>query len=156
MEGRVSRWVQLLVSLAVVLAWVGVVALTVLFTAPFALLRGWLLAGSSLLAVAGLVYACFFWRSCRFTLTNEYIEFHNGILYQVSRRIRRSSIMAVSEIKVPFPMPRVTSLLVSAMGGSMLLPLLDAQDAEQLLQALMPPGQLPENEEGMDDAGNVV
>ena len=77
-----------------VLAWVGVVALTVLFTAPFALLRGWLLAGSSLLAVAGLVYACFFWRSCRFTLTNEYIEFHNGILYQVSRRIRRSSIMA--------------------------------------------------------------
>lgn len=156
MEGGVSRWLQLMVSLAVVLVWCGAVALTLFFTQPFTVLRGWLLAGSSLLAVAGIVYAGFFWRSCHFTLTDEYIEYRSGILYQVNRRIRRSSVMAVAEVRFPFLMPQTASLLISAMGGSMLLPLLNKQDAERLFGVLLPPGPDAENEEGMDDAGNVV
>ena len=53
-------------------------------------------------------------------------------------------------------MPQTASLLISAMGGSMLLPLLNKQDAERLFGVLLPPGPDAENEEGMDDAGNVV
>ena len=158
MEGGVSRWLQLMVSLAVVLVWCGAVALTLFFTQPFTVLRGWLLAGSSLAAAAGAVYAGFFWRSCHLTLTNQYIEYRSGILYQINRRIRLSSIMAVTVVKCPFPKPEIASLLVSAMGGSMLLPLLDKKDAEKLLALLLPSENTEnaEKTEGMDDAGNVV
>ena len=49
-------------------------------------------------------------------------------------------------------------MLVSAMGGSMLLPLLDKKDAEKLLALLLPSENTEnaEKTEGMDDAGNVV
>lgn len=149
--GRVSRWVQWLISAAVLLIGAAAAAAAVFFTHPYSALRSGLIIVIIILTAAGVVYSGFFRRSCRFRLTNEYIEFQSGILYQITRRIRRSSIMAVTEVRLPFPMPGISSLLISAMGGSMLLPLLKVEDVSQILQVLLPEQQ----DEGMAEQGNV-
>ncbi len=149
--GRVSWWVQLLISAAVLLTGAAAAAAVVFFTHPYSALRSRLIIAVMILTAAGVIYSGLFRRSCRFRLTDEYIEFQSGVLYQVTRRIRRSSVMAVTEIHLPFPLPGISSLLVSAMGGSMLLPLLEAGDAGQILQALLPEQQ----DEGMAEQGNV-
>lgn len=149
--GRVSRWVQWLISAAVLLVCGVATVAVVMFTQPFSAWRSWLMIAVILLMAAGLIYTGFFWRSCRFRLTDEYIEFQSGILYQITRRIRRSSIMAVTEIYLPFPVPGISSLLISAMGGSMLLPLLKAEDVKRISQALLPEQRDEEVTEQQDD-----
>ncbi len=143
MEGTVSRWIQLLLSLAAAVVWAIVIALIIFFSEPFSAPRSWLLGISTLLFGAVLFYFPHYRASCRYKLTDEYIEYRCGILYQTSARIRREAVMMVTEIRLPFPFLRGTkSLLVSAMGGSMLLPFLYADEAQELFLRLS--GEMPE------------
>lgn len=49
--------------------------------------------------------------------------------------------MAVTEIYLPLPVPGISSLLISAMGGSMLLPMLKSEDVRRIAEALLPQQQ---------------
>ena len=136
-EGTVSRWIQLLLSLAALAVWAGVIALIIFFSEPFTASRRWLLGISTFLFGVSLLYFSRYRDSCRYRLTDEYIEYRCGLLYETCSRIRLDAVMMVTEIRLPIPFIRRTcSLLVSAMGGSILLPLLYPDDAQFLLETL--------------------
>ncbi len=146
MKGTISYWAGILAGGIAVGVW-ALLAAGIWLLLPDTGLRPRLLIGVTLLLGAVLVYLPFLRRSCRFLLTGDYIEYESGILYHVRRRIRCSAVMVVTEIHTPLShLCHTRTLLISAMGGSMLLPLLRAPDAADLL------AWLPSAESGDDDA----
>ncbi len=139
MKGTISYWAGIFGAIGAVTAWALLLALVLVLTAPYSSLRTGLLTGITLLLGAVLVYLPFLRRSCRFLLADTYLEYESGLLYHVRRRIRRSAVMVVTEMRTPVSvLCHTRTLLVSGMGGSMLLPFLREADAEALL-ALLPP-----------------
>lgn len=139
MKGTISYWAGIFCAVIAVGIWVVLLVLVLILTAPYSSLRTAFLAGITLLLGAALLYLPFLRRSCRFSLTDTYIEYQSGLLYHVRRRIRRSAVMVVTEMRTPVSMfCHTRTLLISGMGGSMLLPFLRETDAEVLITLLSP------------------
>lgn len=134
LTGTVSRWagVMLVVGLTLValLLLAGVYFVGGHFPIPVPTLSAILAA----LWAVGILYIPFFCHSCRFTLGVGYVEFTSGIFFQMRRRMSVGAVTAVSELRSPFSgLTGTRTLLLSAMGGGMLLPLLRERDAAAVM-----------------------
>ena len=91
-----------------------------------------------------LVLCCFLWlplyyESCRYTVTESYIEYSRGVFFFVRTRVLRRSIMYVTILRSPLaPFLRTRSLVIHSMGGSLCLPCLPLREAEALLKEITP------------------
>lgn len=142
MKGTISYWAGIFGAVLAVAVWTLLLILVLMLTAPYSFWRTVFLAGITLLLGAVLLYLPFLRRSCRFSLTDTYIEYQSGILYHIRRRMRCSAIMVVTEMRTPVSaFCHTRTLLISGMGGSMFLPLLREKDAEILLAVLSPAGK---------------
>ena len=148
MKGTISYWAGILCAVLALGIWVLALIVVLALSEPYSDLRTVLLAGITLLLGAVFIYLPFLRRSCKFTLTDEYIEYTSGILYRMRRRISRRAVMVVTEMRTPVSyLCHTRTLVISAMGGSMMLPLLRQKDAEALLALLTPvPQKKPEGQ----------
>lgn len=148
MKGTISYWAGILCAVLALGIWVLALIVVLALSEPYSDLRTVLLAGITLLLGAVFIYLPFLRRSCIFTLTDEYIEYTSGILYRMRRRISRRAVMVVTEMRTPVSyLCHTRTLVISAMGGSMMLPLLRQKDAEALLALLTPvPQKKPEGQ----------
>lgn len=138
-KGTISYWAGILCAVLTLGIWALALLVVLAVSEPYSDLRTTLLAGITLLLGAILIYLPFLRRSCKFTLTDEYIEYTSGILYRMRRRISRRAVMVVTEMRTPVSyLCHTRTLMISAMGGSMMLPLLREKDAEALLTLLTP------------------
>lgn len=91
-----------------------------------------------------LVLCCFLWlpllyESCGYTVTEEYVEYGRGVFVFVRTRMLRRSIMYVTLLRTPLsPLLGTRTLVVSSMGGSLVIPWLPRAVAESLLQEITP------------------
>lgn len=151
MKGTISYWAGILGAVLAIGIWAILLILVLMLTAPYSSLRTGFLTGITLLLGAALLYLPFLRRSCRFSLTDTYIEYQSGILYHIRRRIRCSAVMVVTEMRTPVSsLFHTRTLLISGMGGSMLLPLLREKDADILLAVLSP---VQKESRGAEDGG---
>ena len=139
MKGTISYWAGVLCAVLAFGVWVLALIVVLAVSEPYSDLRTILLAGITLILGAVFIYLPFLRRSCKFILTDKYIEYTSGILYRMRRRISREAVMVVTEMRTPFSyLCHTRTLVISAMGGSMMLPLLRQKDAEALLALLTP------------------
>ena len=154
MEGTVTRWMQLFLSLAAAVIWAAAIGFIIFLTRPFSFSRRIFLAGMTIVFFLSLIYIPHYCGSCRYVLTSEYIEYRRGILFQFSSRIQIEAVMTVTEICLPFSTLRGTcSLLISAMGGRLLLPLINHDEGKAIMHALTERASVSYNtaEEGNDE-----
>ena len=134
LTGTVSRWAGVILAagltLVALLLLAGIYFAGGHFPIPVPALSG-TVAG---LWAVGILYIPFFCHSCRFTLGVGYVEFTSGIFFQIRRRMSVGAVTAVSELRSPFSgLTGTRTLLLSAMGGGMLLPLLRERDAAAVM-----------------------
>ena len=138
MEGNVSgKYLAVLELLAGLAAGVLIVLVRLIFVPRtwiwYVLL--WLIG--LLFVLSAFLYLPLFHLSCRYVLTDAYLEFLSGVLFASRRRMRRDAILYVTAVRSPFSRLLGTgTLLIRAMGGSMILPMLPKEDAQALLAAL--------------------
>lgn len=140
MEGGISKKILAVWEASAVLA-AAVLAGAALWLLPA---RTWYWYLILWLIGLALVFCSFLWlpllcESCRYTITPEYIEYSRGVFFFVRTRVLRRSIMYVTIVRSPIsPLLRTRSLVVSSMGGSLMLPSLPIREAEALLQEITP------------------
>lgn len=117
--------------------------LVLLFFAP----RSWL--WYSLLWLIGLLfvltaflYLPLRYLNCCYTITEEYVEYQTGVLFFSRRRMLKSSVMYVTVLKDPLsPLLGTRTVILSAMGGRMVIPFLPVRDAVLLMRETAPQKQ---------------
>ena len=76
---------------------------------------------------------------CGYTVTEEYVEYGRGVFVFVRTRMLQRSIMYVTLLRTPLsPLLGTRTLVVSSMGGSLVIPWLPRAVAESLLQEITP------------------
>ena len=97
-------------------------------------LGGGLFAGSLLLPLAALLY-----ESSHYRITPEYVEYESGVCVCVRTRMLRRSIMYVTLVRSPVsPFLGTRSLVISSMGGNLVIPGLPRETAEEILKDVTP------------------
>ena len=96
-------------------------------------LGGGLFAGSLLLPLAAPSL-------CKqYRITPEYVEYESGVCVCVRTRMLRRSIMYVTLVRSPVsPFLGTRSLVISSMGGNLVIPGLPRETAEEILKDVTP------------------
>ena len=91
-----------------------------------------------------LVACCFLWlpllyESSHYRITPEYVEYESGVCVCVRTRMLRRSIMYVTLVRSPVsPFLGTRSLVISSMGGNLVIPGLPRETAEEILKDVTP------------------
>lgn len=87
--------------------------------------------------------------NCSYAISEEYVEYQTGVIFFTRRRMLKSSIMYVTVLKDPLsPLLRTRTVVLSAMGGQMMIPFLPVRDAVFLMRETAPQKRREENRHG--------
>lgn len=99
------------------------------------------------IVIASSVWTAFIWlpfyfKKASFLISPEALTCSTGFLWRTRKTMRTSSIQYVTLITFPFlKTTGFNFILVSALGGKLLIPFLSEKDAKEILKRLSPDGR---------------
>ncbi|MDF2567018.1 MAG: hypothetical protein K0R90_474 [Oscillospiraceae bacterium] len=137
---RISKKALLIWELAVISLWLVVLVLSLYFIPPFIWLWHlvvWPLAASMIFVV--FVYIPWLYSSMKYAVTKDMIVYEKGVFFHKQYYMRRDRIVFVTVFKTPLtPIFKTTSLIISATGSKIVIPLMDNKESEQLAALISP------------------
>lgn len=100
------------------------------------------------IVIAAAVWTAFIWLPCYFKkasylISPETLVCSTGFLWRTKKIMRTSSVQYVTLFTFPFlKTTGFNFLLVSALGGKLLMPFLSEKDAKEILRRISPDGRL--------------
>ena len=140
MEGRIAKgslilW-EVLAALTALL--IGALVLWIIPTRSFFWYLLLWLDGFALVLCAFL-YLPFRYESCKYIVTEEYVEYQRGVCIFAQTRVLRRAVLYLVVIRSPLStLFRTRTICVCSMGARLVIPFVPVKEAEELLRELTP------------------